>query len=90
MLYMNDHYIVGHLYGNEFLFIKAFMLEPLFISLMCVLVSKKKKKGSYPINASALKSYNHTILFLNDIDTTQDQWVECSGFGGLQVVAEGL
>ena len=42
------------------------------------------------MNASALKSYNHTILFLNDIDTTQDQWVECSGFGGLQVVAEGL
>lgn len=50
-----------------FLFIKAFKLEPLFISLVCVLVSLKKKKGSYPMNASALKSYNHTILFLNDI-----------------------
>ena len=25
-----------------------------------------------------------------DVDTSQDQWIKCSDFGGLRMVAEGL
>ena len=46
------------------------------------------------IEESLIKTYanyhNLCLFFLYIYDATEDQWIECSDFGGLPMVAEGL